>query len=148
MCLFFNGKPVVNLPFCFSTHRFYKKEVLGCEGDSVLSAPGVMMQTYLCERTKRGTMEIWMGDVHLLCFHSNFSLLFLGVNKLVYWQLCLYVSTGCFFSFFVFFLGSNWFLGFFFLFVFFLFTESKDRHVLCYGQHHIRPTLHSGSSIK
>lgn len=46
---------------CFSTHRFYKKEVLGCEGDSVLSAPGVMMQTYhLCERTF-GTMEIWIG---------------------------------------------------------------------------------------
>lgn len=38
--------------------RFFRKGVPGCEEDSVLWAPGVMMQTYhLCGRTF-GTMEI------------------------------------------------------------------------------------------
>lgn len=68
----------------FGPYRFFRKGVPGCEEDSVLWAPGVMMQTYhLCGRP----LAQWRfkgGGVHLFCVFPPFSFLFLDVNKSVY----------------------------------------------------------------
>lgn len=67
----------------------------------------------------------------------QFSLLFLGVNKSVYWQLCLYISTGsfvfCFFNGNCFCFVFGFFLAATVFFFFFFFTESKGLHnILCF----------------
>lgn len=136
--------------FCWLSHvfclgRFFRKGVPGCEKDSVLWAPGVMMQTYhLCGRTF-GTMAILKrGGVHLLCVFPStlfFILFFISWCKYV----CLLTVCACKFKLDLFIKLAA------ILFLKKLKVENCNRqmfYAITNGHHHIRPMIHSGSSIE